>query len=281
MLQHACEIPSELLVLEPIFEADFQARPPSFQRSSGRSMSSGAAHIFRPSRRRRGSCRSRARVAERASGVGLMLLDTDNPNRSKPTLGLASLRRDGAPSPLDAALQRDPVGPNAPTQADAGVSRRREGDGLNDVGVIVPGAFHQEEICDHGADLPTGKSPKKPKRHPYASALAWPPRRELFPAVEIVGTVVPDEQITPQADAWRAMVGARFWCRRVAFEAAKDLPEDRREACERFCLRHRLSILTAFHKRLKRGDVVKVMRELYHAALRPDDRVSTRVNSST
>jgi hypothetical protein len=51
----------------------------------------------------------------------------------------------------------------------------------------------------------------------------------------------------------------------VAFGVAKDLPEGEREACERFVLRHRLTCLAAFNRRLARADVVKAMRELFHA----------------
>jgi hypothetical protein len=54
----------------------------------------------------------------------------------------------------------------------------------------------------------------------------------------------------------------------VAFEVARDLPEAEREACERFVLRHRLSVLDAFDRRLKRSDVVKVMRELFQTSCR-------------
>jgi hypothetical protein len=76
---------------------------------------------------------------------------------------------------------------------------------------------------------------------------------------------VPSEQVTPCDDANKAQFAARLWCRRVAFEVANDMPEAERDACERFCLRHRLSILAAFHRRLARADVVRAMRGLYHA----------------
>jgi hypothetical protein len=59
---------------------------------------------------------------------------------------------------------------------------------------------------------------------------------------------------------------ARLWVRRVAFEAAKDLPEDQREACERFVLRHRLSVLAAFHRKQRRADVVRAMAVMFDAS---------------
>jgi hypothetical protein len=113
----------------------------------------------------------------------------------------------------------------------------------DDVGVIVPGARH-----------------KKFKPHPYASALLWPPRTEWLPAIDIPGEPVPPEQLKPDKNP---VMAAKFWVRRVAFEVAKDLPEGEREACERFVLRHRLSVLAAFHRRLKRSDLVAAMIELF------------------
>jgi hypothetical protein len=62
-----------------------------------------------------------------------------------------------------------------------------------------------------------------------------------------------------QMQSWRSS-GAKFWVRRVAHEVARELPMGEREAAERFVLRHRISILSAFHRRLKRSDVVAAMR---------------------
>jgi hypothetical protein len=105
---------------------------------------------------------------------------------------------------------------------------------------------------------------KKPfKWRPGVSALAWPPAKDRFPLVEIVGEPVSPEQITPQADPSKAEFAARLWVRRVGFEASENLPDDQREACERFCLRHRLTVLSCFHRRLKRADVVAALRELW------------------
>jgi hypothetical protein len=52
----------------------------------------------------------------------------------------------------------------------------------------------------------------------------------------------------------------------VAFETAQAFPEDQREACERFVLRHRLTVLAAFHRRLRRADVVKAMVGIFRGA---------------
>jgi hypothetical protein len=115
------------------------------------------------------------------------------------------------------------------------------------------------------------KPVKKKRELANVSALPWPSRSELFPAVDVPGTplsfdpaVAEDRQrmaaeIPPKGNA---TLGARFWARRVAFEVAEQFP-DRREEAELFALRHRLGIAAAFHRRLKRADVVSWLREAF------------------
>jgi hypothetical protein len=81
--------------------------------------------------------------------------------------------------------------------------------------------------------------------------------------MEIAGDPVPDGQVTPCKDDKLAIIGAKFWCRRVAHEVARLRPETQREAAERFVLRHRLTVLAAFHRRLARADVVKAMGRMF------------------
>jgi hypothetical protein len=104
---------------------------------------------------------------------------------------------------------------------------------------------------------------KKVRRRPPASVLPWPPRSEWFSAFTIAGEPVPAERIRPRKDRAAQSLQARWWARRVAWEAALLFPEAEREAVELFVLRHRLSILAAFHRRLARVDVVRALVELF------------------
>jgi hypothetical protein len=62
------------------------------------------------------------------------------------------------------------------------------------------------------------------------------------------------------------------WARRIAWQVASAVPEDRSRDAEMFVLRHRLSILMAFHRRIKKVDVVSAMLELFAAmsAVKPN-----------
>jgi hypothetical protein len=131
--------------------------------------------------------------------------------------------------------------------------------------------------ADVAGGLHVTRVKRKPKRHPAASALPWPPRAELLPAIEIVGEPVPAEQTQTYADSKAAGIAARYWARRVAHEVAATFPEDRREAVETFVLRHRLSYMNAFHRRLARADVVAALTALF-VDHRLDPSLRSRVN---
>jgi hypothetical protein len=104
---------------------------------------------------------------------------------------------------------------------------------------------------------------KPPRGRPPRSTLVWPSRDEMFPAVRIKGEPVPLDRVETYTDKKAADLASKVWTRRVAFEVAKGFPEDRREAVEWFCLRHRLSIVCAFHRRLARVDVVAAITAMY------------------
>jgi hypothetical protein len=70
---------------------------------------------------------------------------------------------------------------------------------------------------------------------------------------------VPSDQVESYKGAKTANFAASFWARRVAFEVAQVMPDDKRDQAERFVLRHRLSIMAAFHRRLPRADVMAAM----------------------
>jgi hypothetical protein len=178
----------------------------------------------------------------------------ESPNKSKPTLSLA--RR---PMALDAFKARIKLAEPDTSNWNA----VQEAEPHNDIGVVMPGDRHvgAEQVArpvePRLADGHVCSKPhKKFKPHPYASALPWPPRSEWFPSIEIDGEPVPDAQVRPGENP---KLSARFWARRVAFEVAKNLPEDQRGAAERFVLRHRLTVLAAFSRKLRRGDVVAAM----------------------
>jgi hypothetical protein len=214
-----------------------------------------------------------------------MLLEASNPNLAKPTLGLASLRRVAPAAPghgeqpaspdrigvvVPSALHQEEPSGRASAEQDR-VSEMLPSKNVDSIGIepVGPRSELNPDVAGHHVDAmarPAIQSDpparKKPKRRPPASTLPWPPHGEWLPAISIVGNTVPDEQIRPDKNV---KLAAKFWARRVAFETALDLPEADREACERFVLRHRLSILAAFHRRLARVVVVEALRELFHA----------------
>jgi hypothetical protein len=108
-------------------------------------------------------------------------------------------------------------------------------------------------------------APAAKKRHKYhrASALEWPPRSNLFPATELEGEPVSVEATRTYANPKAADLAARFWCRRIAFEVAALVPEPQSPAAELFAMRSRLSILNAFHRRLRRADVIAAILALF------------------
>jgi hypothetical protein len=125
--------------------------------------------------------------------------------------------------------------------------------------------------CDASASRCDASARKRRKLPPH-STLLWPPRSELHPSVDIVGETMPPEQIWGEKDAKAAGRAAGFWVRRVARETAQAVyPDfeaiDLREQVEWFVLRHKLSIMRAFHQRLKRNNVVAKMIDLYKASL--------------
>jgi hypothetical protein len=102
---------------------------------------------------------------------------------------------------------------------------------------------------------------------PAASDAAnyWVNRRMRVKAVELPGEPAPADQVTEFKDAAAASLRARWWARRVAWEVAQTAPEGEREAVEYFVLRHRVSIIAAFHMKPKRSDVVAEMTRLWSA----------------
>jgi hypothetical protein len=109
----------------------------------------------------------------------------------------------------------------------------------------------------------TARAPKKHHKHPHASALPWPPRSRLFAAIELSGEPVSAEATRGYADPKAAELAARFWCRLVARAVAELVPEDRRQDAELFVMRHRLTVLNAFHRRLKKASVVEAISKLF------------------
>jgi hypothetical protein len=147
--------------------------------------------------------------------------------------------------------------------------------------VSVPGAHTQNPpptiaLDDHAQKLPaiapadavapeTIAHPpaKKHRKHPHASDLPWPPRSRLFPAIEFEGEPVPSEATQTYATPKAAELAARFWCRTIAWEVAARLPEDQRHDAEAFVLRHRLTVLNSFFRRLKKAAVVEAISKLF------------------
>jgi hypothetical protein len=192
-----------------------------------------------------------------------------NPNQSRPTLSIGA-----KPLALEAFKSRLGLAEKVHVRtgrvvADTGV-KDPEGDIREKVGDPERMKLADEAGC--GTILqPEPETPaaihvrKSSKRRPPASALPWPPRREWFPNIMIDGEPVQDACMRVGENA---QLAAKFWARRVAFEAAIGLSDSERGACERFVLRHRLSILAAFERRLARADVVKAMRELWEQSQR-------------
>jgi hypothetical protein len=121
------------------------------------------------------------------------------------------------------------------------------------------------------APLEVRRASSPRRRHP-ASIIAWP--HNLIPAVEIAGEPVSADAIRVYPDAKAATSAARHWCRRVAWEISAQVlassktasglsPEDQSQAAELFAMRHKLSILLAFHRRLRRADVVAEILKLF------------------
>jgi hypothetical protein len=109
-----------------------------------------------------------------------------------------------------------------------------------------------------------GVSRPSPKRIMVCvSQLTWPAKCALEPPVEIPGTPVPAEQTRVYKSAKSAEMAARLWTRKIAWQVAQGVPEAEREAAERFVLRHRASVLNAFHRRLRRGDVVQFLAQSF------------------
>jgi hypothetical protein len=94
---------------------------------------------------------------------------------------------------------------------------------------VVSREVRQHDVAASVGTTAPKQARKKFKPHPYASALPWPARAELFPAVAIDAEPVPADQLRPDKDGSKAKGAARFWCRRIAFEVGKTLREDQRE----------------------------------------------------
>jgi hypothetical protein len=101
------------------------------------------------------------------------------------------------------------------------------------------------------------------RRRP-ASTIAIP-TADLFPAILIAGEPVPVELTQAYADPKAAERAARHWCRAIAWKIGTLVPEPQSCDAERFAMRHRLSIANAFHRRLRRADVIAWILELFAA----------------
>ena len=103
--------------------------------------------------------------------------------------------------------------------------------------------------------MPVAATPKRLRK----SALPWPPRARLFPAIELPGEPVPVEATRTYASPNATELAARYWCRAIAWEVGNAVPELRRRDAETFVLRHRPTIENAFSRRLKKAVVVEAI----------------------
>jgi hypothetical protein len=121
-------------------------------------------------------------------------------------------------------------------------------------------------------------APRKPKRWPAnVSAMAWPAKADMLPAILLDGE--PVASATDYLDAKKAEGAAAFWARKIAFAVAQNFPEEPlhpavaedaqtiREAAELFAMRHRLTCVAAFHKRLPRSLVAERLAELFRSQM--------------
>jgi hypothetical protein len=109
--------------------------------------------------------------------------------------------------------------------------------------------------------------PKKSRKRRLASILPWP--ADLFTAIEIEGEPVPIEATKAYTNPKVAELAARYWARRISWEIAALVPEDQSHDAELFAMRHRASILSAFHRRLKRADVIAAILALFRGFAAP------------
>jgi hypothetical protein len=108
--------------------------------------------------------------------------------------------------------------------------------------------------------MPSSKGLARRRRPASILAIA---AADLFPAISIAGEPVPVEATKSYPDAKAAERAARHWCRRIALEVAALAPEPQSQDAELFTMRYRLSITNAFHRRLRRADVISSILGLF------------------